>query len=134
MYRRDARGGSQSVFVLLMIPAIIMIAGLVVDGGRKVAAAQRAESAASASARVGQNAAALGELAGRPDTTAAVSQAQQFLARTPNVSGSVRLLPGGRLEVTTQSSEATLYLRLIGITSMTGRGQAVADLIETGGG
>lgn len=132
--RSDERGGSQTVLVLLIVASLMLVAGLVVDGGRKIAAVQQAEAVAEGAARAGLNAAATDRLAGRPDTTAAVLAARRFLSGDPQVSGSVQLLAGGRLEVRTQSSRPTLYLSAIGIASVTGRGDAVADLIETGGG
>ena len=36
---RNERGQSVSIFVLMIIGALIMTAGLVIDGGQKVAAA-----------------------------------------------------------------------------------------------
>ena len=64
----------------------------------------------------------------------AVSAARGFLAGAPNVSGSVQLLPGVRLRVTTQSTTPTRYLSIVGINTVTGRGEATAELIESGGG
>ena len=130
---RDERGGSQSILVLLIVVSLLLMAGLIVDGGRKVAAAQRAEAAAEGAARAGLNAAATDRLAGRPDTTAAVIAARHYLSGAPQVSGSVQLLAGGRLEVRTESSRPTVYLSAIGLGSVTGHGEAVAQLIESGG-
>ena len=132
--RRDERGGSQSILLLGVVVALVLSAGLVVDGGRKTAAARDAEAVAAGAARAGLNAGATGRLAGRANTTAAVSAARSFLAGAPDVSGSVQLLPGGRLRVTTQSTQPTRYLSIIGINTVTGRGEATADLIESGGG
>jgi hypothetical protein len=132
--RRGERGGSQSILLLGVVVVLVLSAGLVVDGGQKTAAARDAEAVAAGAARAGLNAAATGRLAGRANTTAAVSAARSFLAGAPDVSGSVQLLPGGRLRVTTQSTQPTRYLSLIGITTVTGRGEATAELIESGGG
>ena len=132
--RRGERGGSQSILLLGVVVALVLSAGLVVDGGRKTAAARDAEAVAAGAARAGLNAAATRRLAGRADTTAAVSAARSFLAGAPEVSGSVQLLPGGRLRVTTQSTQPTRYLSLVGIPTVTGRGEATADLIGTGDG
>ena len=132
--RRGERGGSQSILLLGVVVVLVLSAGLVVDGGRKTAAARDAEAVAAGAARAGLNAAATGRLAGRADTAAAVSAARSFLAGAPDVSGSVQLLPGGRLRVTTQSTQPTRYLSLVGISTVTGRGEATADLIESGGG
>lgn len=127
------RGGSQTIMVLLIMVSLILVAGLVVDGGRKVAAAERAEAAAAGAARAGEDASAAGRLAGRIDTTAAVLAARRYLARTPEVSGSVQLLVGGKLQVTTQSSRPTVYLSAIGLSTVTGRGDAVAQLMQSQG-
>ena len=132
--RRGERGGSQSILLLGVVVALVLSAGLVVDGGRKTAAARDAEAVAAGAARAGLNAGATGRLAGRANTTAAVSAARSFLAGAPNVSGSVQLLPGGRLRVTTQSTQPTRYLSIVGINTVTGRGEATAELIESGGG
>ena len=132
--RRGERGGSQSILLLGVVVALVLSAGLVVDGGRKTAAARDAEAVAAGAARAGLNAGATGRLAGRSNTGAAVSAARSFLAGAPDVSGSVQLLPGGRLRVTTQSTTSTRYLSIVGINTVTGRGEATADLIESGGG
>jgi Flp pilus assembly protein TadG len=131
---RDERGGSQSILVLLIVVSLLLVAGLIVDGGRKVAAAQRAQAAAEGAARAGLNAAATDRIAGRPDTTAAVVAARSYLAGAPQVTGSVQLAAGGRLQVRTESTKPTVYLSAIGIGSVTGQGEAVAQLIATGGG
>ena len=44
---RDERGQSVSVFVTVVFAALIMTAGLVIDGGQKITAASRAESVRS---------------------------------------------------------------------------------------
>ena len=133
MAARDERGGSQTIMVLLIMMSLILVAGLVVDGGRKVAAAERAEAAAAGAARAGEDASAASRLAGRIDTTAAVLAARQYLAATPQVSGSVQLLAGGKLQVTTQSTRPTVYLSAIGMSTVTGRGDAVAQLLQSEG-
>ena len=131
---RGERGGSQSILVLLVVVVLTLAVGLVVDGGRKTAAARDAQAVAASAARAGLNAAATGRLAGRADTAAAVAAARRVLASSTDVSGSVHLQAGGRLRVTTQSTKPTRYLSLIGVGTVTGRGEATAELIESGGG
>ena len=58
------RGQSISLFVLLIMGALIMTTGLVIDGGQKVAATSRAESAAAGASRAAGNAAATQQLGG----------------------------------------------------------------------
>lgn len=132
-FSRDERGGSQTIMVLLIMVSLILVAGLVTDGGRKVAAAERAEAAAAGAARAGADASARSRLAGRIDTTAAVLAARQHLAATSQVTGTVQLLAGGKLQVTTQSTRPTVYLSSIGISTVTGRGEAVAELLQSQG-
>ena len=88
--RRGERGGSQSILLLGVVVALVLSAGLVVDGGRKTAAARDAEAVAAGAARAGLNAGATGRLAGRANTTAAVSAARSFLAGAPE---RVRICP-----------------------------------------
>lgn len=136
--RRDERGGGGtgqwSIPVLLMIPMFMALAGLVIDGGRQVMSAREAQAVAASAARAGVDAAATGQLAGnRVDTAAAVGAARSYLSST-QVSGSVQLAAGGRLAVTTSMTQPTLYLGLIGIDSVTGRGEATAALFGPGEG
>ena len=44
---RDQRGQSISLLVLMIMSALLITTGLVIDGGQKVAATSRAESAAA---------------------------------------------------------------------------------------
>lgn len=131
---RGERGGSWSVLVLLLVVSFTLGAGLVVDGNRKAGAVRVAMAAAADAARAGADASATSRLAGRADTGAAVSAARAYLRSVPEVSGSVQVLPGGRLRVQTSQTVATRYVSLIGIDSLTGRGEAEADLIDPGGG
>jgi len=55
---RNERGQSISLFVLVIMSALITTTGLVIDGGQKVAATSRAESAAAGAGRAASNAAA----------------------------------------------------------------------------
>lgn len=128
------RGGSWSILVLLLVVSFTLGAGLVVDGNRKAGAVRVATAAAGDAARAGVDASATSRLAGRADTGAAVSAARAYLRSVPDVSGSVTVLPGGRLRVTTSQTVPTRYVSLIGIDSLTGRGEAEAELLDTGGG
>lgn len=130
--RRSMRGGSMSIFVVLMVPAVILIAGLVVDGGRQLMATQRAEGAADGAARAGLDAAATARLGGGSDTTSAVLAARHHLAAS-GVTGDVRLVAGGRLHVTAHATEDTLYLALIGISTVDADAESTVTLTRTRG-
>ena len=60
----DERGQSVSVFITVVFAALIMTAGLVIDGGQKIAAASRAQTAAAGAARAATNAGVTQSLAG----------------------------------------------------------------------
>lgn len=128
------RGGNYSILVLLLVVSFTLAAGLVVDGNRKAGAVRVAMAAAADAARAGVDASATTRLAGRADTGAAVSAARAYLRSVPDVTGSVTVLPGGRLRVEASQTVPTLYVSLIGIESLTGRGEAEAELYKTGGG
>lgn len=125
---------SLSVLVLLWIGAIIMVAGLVVDGGQQVTAARRAESAAGGAARAAADAGGTYRLAGRNDPGAAVAAARAFLAGTDGVVGRASI-EAGVVRVETESSAPTIFLSVLGISQVRAEAAAEADLIEgTAGG
>ena len=128
---RDERGQALSVFVVVSVVALLLIAGLVVDGGRKTAADRRAELTAAAAARAAVDATAPQRQAGhRPDAGVALAAAQEVLAGEPDIQGSVSLAADGTVRVTTSTSVDTVLLSLIGITRLPGNGNAAAQLYD----
>jgi Flp pilus assembly protein TadG len=129
--RRDAERGSISLFLAVLVPGLLLVIGLAVDGGAKVAATQRANAIADEAARAGGqaldvSAALAGEV--RVDPAAAVAAAQDYLDRT-DVEGAVTVVDGDTLRVTTTITEPTTFLGLIGISTLTVEGAGTADLI-----
>ena len=129
--RRDERGQSVSLYVLTVTAALILTTGLVVDGGQKIAASSRAESAAAGAARAAANAAATQALAGRDSAGAGVLAAKAFLAGQPDVSGSVSV-KGGVVSVRTRSTTSTIFLSALGIDEVAADGSAEANIAATG--
>ncbi len=132
---QDAERGSLAVFTAVLVPGLLLIIGLAVDGGAKVAAAQRANAIADEAARAGGqaldvSAALTGQV--RVDPAAAVAAAQDYLARS-DVQGVATVVDGDTLRVTTVVTEPTTFLGLIGISTLTVEGSGTADLI-TGSG
>ena len=128
----DAERGAIGVFLVVLVPGLLLIIGLAVDGGAKVAATQRANAIADEAARAGGQAldvaAALsGQV--RVDPGAAVAAAQDYLDRN-DVAGAVTVVDGDTLQVTTTISEPTTFLGLIGISTLTVKGTGTADLIS----
>lgn len=128
---RDERGQSVSLFVLLVLGALFLVAGLVIDGGQKVSAAGLAESAAAGASRAAGNAAATRQLGGADPAGEAVLAAKAYLAGQPGVRGSVRV-GDGRVSVTTTVTADTVFLSVIGLHTVTGTGAAEADIVPTG--
>ena len=114
---------SRSVFVLVIMSALIITTGLVIDGGQKVTATSRAESAAAGAGRAAGNAAATQQLGGADGVSAAVLAAKTYLAGQPGVDGSVSI-SNGIVIVTTSANEPTILLSVIGIDSVSAKGSA----------
>ena len=129
MVAGNQRGVSLSSFFAVLVLALLLVAGLVVDGGAQALAARRAELLASAAARAGADATATSRLAGQsPDVAAAVAAAQRVLAADSEVSGEVTVV-AGRIRVTTTGAARTVFLSLIGIPRLEVRGSAEAELV-----
>lgn len=90
--RRPAERGSISMFVVIFTIAVLMLAGLVYDGGLAIAARQRAADIAEEAARAGANAVDVDALrSGAPlqlDETQACDNAVELVSRDGD--GSVR--------------------------------------------
>lgn len=128
---QDAERGALGVFLAVLVPGLLLIIGLAVDGGAKVAATQRANAIADEAARAGGQALDVSAaLAGdvRVDPAAAVAAAQNYLERN-GVQGAVAVVDGDTLTVTTTITEPTAFLGLIGIQTMNVEGSGTADLI-----
>lgn len=126
--RRDERGQSVSVFVTVVVAAMIMTAGLVIDGGQKITAASRAEAAAAGAARAAANAGVTHTIAGRSPADASLRAANAFLAGQPGISGSASV-SNGVVTVRTRASERTIFLAVIGIGSVSATGHAVSNAV-----
>ncbi|ADB73454.1 hypothetical protein Gobs01_00563 [Geodermatophilus obscurus DSM 43160] len=128
---QDPERGAIGVFLAVLVPGLLLIVGLAVDGGAKVAATQRANAIADEAARAGGqaldlSAALTGQV--RVDPAAAVAAVQNYLERS-GVQGAVTVVDGDTLQVSTTISEPTTFLGLIGITTLTVEGTGTADLV-----
>jgi len=104
---RDERG-SVSLLVVIMVPALLAAAGLVLDGGRQLQARREAQSAAQAAARAAVQPSDAELLTGALDLDAAIGRAQGMLVAL-GASGSVAL-SGGEIVVTVTDSVDYLIL------------------------
>jgi Flp pilus assembly protein TadG len=129
----SARGarGQVTAFVVIIALALLLFAGLVIDGGLTLAAKRRAINEAEAAARAGAQAIAIGTFrtSGRLtlDPVRARAAARAYLAATGHP-GTIHVV-GDRVTVTVQLTQPLQLLGLAGLASLTvtGRGSAVAE-------
>ena len=131
-----ADDGQVTAFVVVLTAAVLALAGLVLDGGRALAAAVRATGQAEAAARAGAQAVDLAayRLDGtlRLEPAHATEAAHGHLA-DEGAAGTVAI-SGDTVTVTVTANEPTQLLGLIGIPGFTvhGRGSARAHRGVTG--
>lgn len=125
---RDERGLSVSIFVAVLIPLFIIIAGLVVDSASRAAAARNATVVAAQAARAGSDASAADRLTGGTGASAAVASARSVLT-SHGVSGEVSVR-NGQLQVHTTARSTTLFLGLVGIDHFDVAGDATSSLVR----
>lgn len=132
---RASERGAITLFVAITVVGLMALAGLVVDGGAKVRAVQRADRVAGEAARAaGQAVDVSSVLAGsgvRVDRRSALAAAEAYLV-SAGVEGTVRLIEGGYgVSVTTTTSAPTVFLGLVGIPTFTVRGRAEVALVHS---
>ncbi|MGL4830990.1 MAG: pilus assembly protein TadG-related protein [Propionibacteriaceae bacterium] len=125
--RRNEAGQSLSIFTVLSIVALILIAGIATDGGAKIVATRQAQAAAYAAARSAADAGATSRIAGRVDPAAAMKAGQHTLD-VHGVSGTVVVQRDGSVVVTTKVSKPTMFLSLVGLPEVSATGSAVSVL------
>lgn len=113
----------------ILAVALIAIIGLVLDGGSKVQAGQRADNAAAEAARAAGQHISSDDVIGRTglDTGAAIAAAYNYLAQA-GVDGSVSV-SGDRITVTTTVTERYVFLSILpGNGSFTVHGEAIVRI------
>lgn len=130
--------GSMSVFFAVATLAVLLVMGLLVDGGKALNEANRATSLAQEAARSGGQqldaAQAVQGTAITVDPAAAQAAAEDYLAHN-DVQGDVEVTDNGQtLHVTVRSTYRTLFGSLIGKSSIAVTGTAQAHLQTHAGG
>lgn len=127
---RGERGSSQ-VFLILTVVTLIVVIGLVVDGGARVQAATHAQHVAASAARAATNAVS-GQTVGGDTLAVDPALAQQvaidYIAEA-GMTGTVTA-SGAEITVSVEHAVDTMFLSLIGITSLRVTGEARAILID----
>jgi ABC-type taurine transport system substrate-binding protein len=126
--------GSVTLFCTIASVGLLVLLGLIVDGGAKVRALQRADRVAAEAARVaGQAIDIPAAIEGHQPTAnpAKAAAAGEAYLRANQVTGTVRILDGGRrIRVETVDHAGTVFLGVIGINSLTVHGSAEAMLVR----
>jgi len=131
-YRAGGDAGSASVYVLGLVVAMLVLAGLVVDGGRAVNARSTAADVAEQAARAGVmqlDPAPMGSGRVRVDVNAAQIAAGAFLAARGYDQFTVAA-SATDVQVTVRTTVKTALLSLIMIPTMEVRGSATARPAE----
>lgn len=130
--RPDGDEGSLTLFMVVAVVALMVAIGLVVDGGNKIQALQRADAAAAEAARAAGQviipARSVRGLAPQADAGRAAGAARAYLTAA-DVAGTVDVR-GDVIEVTTSTTEPTVFLAAIGIGTVSATGNAQARLVR----
>ena len=139
-HARPADEGAITLFVCIAAIGLLLLAGLVVDGGAKIRAVQRADRLAAEAGRAGGQAidvrAAISGSTPVVNAAAAIRAARAYLV-AEGVTGTVRVAEAGRaLVVDVTMTTPTVFFGLMGVNRMTVHGTSTVRLVRgvTGGG
>lgn len=127
----DSERGNITLPLIILVVALMLIVGIVVDGAGKIQAGDRANQVAQSAARVAANsitgnAIANGSL--QLDGIAAQNAANAYIAAA-GVEGNAFVV-GDTVTVNVHEDYSTVFLSIIGINTLTGQGTASARLID----
>ena len=123
--------GSTTLLMVIVFVGLLMVVGLVVDGGQKLAADRDSRNIAEAAARAGANAVDGTAIYGGTPTIslqAGASRARQYLAAA-GVDGTVTAT-GDKITVTASSSRPTIFLGAIGFNRFTSSSTSTAQILK----
>lgn len=120
--RQHSERGSVSVYVVIIASALMLMAGLCVEGGRVLNTRATMADQAEQAARVGVQQLSMDKLrssgVASTDPSAATSAARSYLARTGDAQTSTVKASTDRVSVTVERDVPTTMLRLVGIPSI----------------
>lgn len=127
----DPEKGSITIMFAGLMVALIVLAGLIFDGGAKMQAIERANAAAEHAARTAaqqiDSAGAMSSGQVNLDAMQAVAAGNHALS-TEGVDGSISVA-GDEVVVTTTATSSTTLLSIIGIHEISGDGRATAQIL-----
>jgi len=131
--------GALSLMIVILFVALTALAGIVVDGGAKLAADEKAVALAQEAARAGATTISASSAYGKGsfvvDQQQALAAARGYLVSAGYRDYRVAAIGNRAIRVQVTISEPTLFLSVIGIGSFTCTGTATASLVTgvTGG-
>jgi len=128
--KHNQRGVSMSVFACGAILALLIVAGLVVDGTAQMMARERAHGVAAQVARFAVDASAPYQVDGGDGRNIALTAAQTAAAKYPDLAFNITIDGAGTLHVVATTSVNTVFLGLIGVSSLPAKGEASAIIIS----
>lgn len=118
-------GGGAALMLLIIAVGLFMVLALVVDGGTRAQALDRANRIATEAARAGLQAAV--PLDGNVDTSSVDPAVQQYLA-AEHVTGTTSVINGNTVRVDVQLTVPTKVLGLINLNDIPVTGTGTADI------
>lgn len=128
-HARETQRGSVTLWAVIIATSFMLVVGLVVDGGAKLRAGQKADQVAREAARSAAQAVSGDPILGNPglvDNTRARNAAEDYL-KTAGVPGDV-VIANGEAQVTTYVSFQPVFLSAVGIGQITVKGHASAQV------
>ncbi len=131
-WRAERDRGSITLMLAALGVALIALAGIVIDGGAKLRAAENANAVAQEAARAGagmvNRSTAYSTGAFVVDRAQAIAAARAYLAAN-NLHCCVAAQGSKAIRVTVRITEPTSVLSIVGIDSMSSTGSATASLV-----
>ncbi|MFI6321596.1 pilus assembly protein TadG-related protein [Nonomuraea sp. NPDC050556] len=126
--------GSVTGFVMVFVLALLLCAGLVIDGGAKLQAYREAYAVAEEAARAGAGQVDVDRVYAQGgrfeiDTAKALAAARAYLG-TSGHPGSAAMTGERTIEVTASVTKKTVLLSLIGVTSVEATARASAQMLQ----
>jgi len=137
LHRGDRERGSVSLFFVMVTLALLVIIGLVVDGGAQIRNRQRADTSAQEAARAAGQAvnpaAAINGDGAQLQLGTAQAAAQQYLT-SAGVQGNVTTTGGTTVHVHTTTTYSPAFLGVIGVGSLSASADADVRVVRQLGG
>ena len=127
--RNDERGSITPMFVVF-VPALVLVIGLVIDGAGKIQANEHAQSIASGASRAAANAVASEVIVNGGlslDNHRAQIAARDYI-EAAGMTGTVTVT-GNEIQVTVETTYATKFISIVGVTSLPAEASATAEII-----